>query len=256
VEELAGLFFMRRYKFKILILNIENGGNSSLINSLMQMSDIVVVALVEFQLVNRAKFTTILSSKGFTSFQGPDVPKTAGIRNSVFVASKGIITNKLKPNSISQVKHFWEEFSLGNGLNVLSVYVPVASGTWTKYKNIIWKAILARAKVAQEQKEKLIIMGDLNTALPADCSVGSTVGDYNIVTLKKYGFIDSWEYKHANDTSNNRWTWYDGQGNGKRLDYIFISKELKSSIKSADHLHSFRMGRSTDHSAVAIELSL
>ena len=72
--------------------------------------------------------------------------------------------------------------------------------------------------------------------------------------MQKLGFIDTWEFKHLKDLTDDRWTWYSPKGNGRRLDYIFVSPELKPLIVSAKHIHDFRKSKLTDHSAVLLEL--
>lgn len=236
---------------KIMTLNIQNGGEVEVIDHNMENIDVLVMN--EFQLKNKTAFKNKLNLSKFVFFQGPDVPAEKDQRNSVFIASKVQVSSKSKPSKINKTKHFWEECFISD-IYVLAVYIPTDGGVWGKSKSIMWNAIIDRASEAKEKNQKLIILGDLNTAMAEDCQNDSTTFDKYIADLKKLGFIDAWEVKHKDCESNDRWTWYSSNANGKRLDYVFLSPALKNSLKSAEHLHGYRINDYTDHSAVLVEL--
>lgn len=238
---------------KLATLNLHNGGQLQVFDNNMLENDFI--AFEEFQAENKLAFENLLKPAGFSHSQGPDVPVAKECRNSVYVTTKLNAVPVGKPTSINQVKHFWEECAVDNKIHILSLYIPVNSGTWRQHKGTMWDAVIGRASVATSQNEKLIIMGDMNTALQQDCQVGSTTNDSMIASLKnKFGFVDAWEKKHPNCLSSDRWTWYSDIGNGKRLDYVFLSPALKNSLKAAEHIHIYRNNGLTDHSALMVEL--
>ena len=69
--------------------------------------------------------------------------------------------------------------------------------------------------------------------------------------------FDSWRLNHANIYQNkikdkyDAWTWYSSNGIGRRLDYIFVSKNIINTL-NAEHFHEERTAGYSDHSAVHI----
>lgn len=75
-----------------------------------------------------------------------------------------------------------------------------------------------------------------------------------ITNLLESGFIDTFRFKHPDE---QRYTWWSHWGHarennvGWRIDYFFISKSLKSHLKSAEIYENYK---GSDHCPVSIEL--
>ena len=69
--------------------------------------------------------------------------------------------------------------------------------------------------------------------------------------------FDSWRLNHSNIYQNkiknkfDAWTWYSSNEIGRRLDYIFVSKNIINTL-NAEHFHEERTAGYSDHSAVHI----
>lgn len=186
----------------------------------------------------------------------------------------GVVTyTKLKPLSVQQgigVKKFdsegrfiiteFEEFTLFN------IYFPngKASAERLQYKMEFYEAFLKHCKKLLKEGKKIIVCGDVNTAhkeidlaRPKENSVISGFLPQEREWIDKFlaaGFIDSFRMFNQEP---EQYTWWDmvtrarDRNVGWRIDYFYISKNLKDNIKSASILSSV-MG--SDHCPVEIEL--
>lgn len=141
--------------------------------------------------------------------------------------------------------------------NILGVHIPNALG----YKRIEDKAyfcIDALLYSEKHKKENTIIVGDFNTFTEDDSTKGinSTLSEC-LNRLTDIGYADTWREKHAN---KNEYTWYNGDDDGRRLDYAFVSEYLKKNYNyGVQYDHSTNVAVSqkglSDHSALILELN-
>lgn len=137
-------------------------------------------------------------------------------------------------------------------LKLLGVYVPTGSKDQL-FKDAVWQKII---KFAQENQDiPSIITGDFNSCTKEDSMNQKQYNASDLVKLQSYGWIDTWS-ESKND--GERYTWYSSYGNGFRLDYAFISPELKKQIKNMNIYHDAkkRENEMTDHSPLIMEYSL
>jgi exodeoxyribonuclease-3 len=118
----------------------------------------------------------------------------------------------------------------------------------------------------REQGEKVIFVGDVNTAheeidLARPKENAKTSGFLEIERkwidkLNQNGWIDSFRYMHGDDV---KYSWWDNftrardRNVGWRIDYVFIDEKLKDNLKDAFILTEV-MG--SDHCPVGIEIEI
>ncbi len=145
-------------------------------------------------------------------------------------------------------------------LNILGVGVP-ALGKYTTRKDIedFWKERIFKNIKGHLQQEQVatIIAGDFN-AFSSEDSVLQKPSEFSIYLNELNGLLfDSWKVKHLNlykeknAIKDEAWTWYSSSGNGRRLDYIFVSNNIIDTLY-AEHFHQERTEGYSDHSAVHI----
>jgi exodeoxyribonuclease-3 len=186
----------------------------------------------------------------------------------------GVVTyTKIKPVSVQQglgIKKFdsegrfiiteFEEFTLFN------IYFPngKASDERLQYKMEFYETFLKHCKKLLKENKKIVVCGDVNTAhkeidlaRPKENSQTSGFLPQEREWIDKFlaaGFIDS--FRKFNQEPEN-YTWWDmvtrarDRNVGWRIDYFYISANLKDNIKSAI-IHSAVMG--SDHCPIEIEL--
>ena len=155
----------------------------------------------------------------------------------------------------------YEDFTLFN------IYYPngKASAERLQYKMDFYQAFLEVADKYREKGKSLMICGDVNTAhKPIDLArpaANETVSGFLPVerawidTFLSHGFIDT--FRHFNQEGEN-YTWWDYKTRarernvGWRIDYFFISTDLKSNIRSSFILKDV-MG--SDHCPIGIEIA-
>jgi len=154
------------------------------------------------------------------------------------------------------------------GLTLFNIYFPngKASPERLDYKMRFYEMILEEALRLRRGKRGVIICGDVNTAhreidlaRPAE---NSTVSGFLpqerawIDRLLEAGFVDSFRHLHPEP---DRYSWWDYKTRarerniGWRIDYVFISEELRSALKEAFILDEVY---GSDHCPVGIELDL
>ncbi|MDC3019746.1 exodeoxyribonuclease III [Prochlorococcus sp. AH-736-E15] len=158
-----------------------------------------------------------------------------------------------------------------NGIKIINVYVPNGSSLESdkfQYK-INWLNCLASFLDEQEKKGKLIcLMGDFNIA-PSHLDIhdptkyeggimASKIERNALNNVLKERLVDSFRIFEKN---TGHWSWWDYRNNayelnkGWRIDHIYISKELRSKLKSCviDCLPRSN-SRPSDHVPVMINL--
>jgi len=186
----------------------------------------------------------------------------------------GVVTySKLNPVKVQQgigIKKFdsegrfmiteFDEFILFN------IYFPngKASDERLKYKMEFYETFLKHCKKLLKEGKKIVVCGDVNTAhreidlaRPKENSVISGFLPQEREWIDKFlaaGFIDT--FRLFNQEPEN-YTWWDmvtrarERNVGWRIDYFYISENLKDNIISAS-IHSSVMG--SDHCPIEIEL--
>lgn len=151
---------------------------------------------------------------------------------------------------------------------VATVYTPNAKEDLSRVplRHKQWDpAFLAYAKEL-EKKKPVILMGDLNVAYTEDdlARPKENRGKKGFTDEEREGFqkfidgglIDTFRMFHS---GNGHYTWWTHWANsrarnvGWRIDYVLVSKALKSKVKKAE-IHPDIMG--SDHCPVSIELDL
>ena len=186
----------------------------------------------------------------------------------------GVVTyTKIKPVTVQNglgIKKFdsegrfiiteFEEFTLFN------IYFPngKASPERLQYKMEFYETFLNHGKKLLKAGKKIIVCGDVNTAhkeidlaRPKENSVISGILPQERVWIDKFlsaGFIDTFRIFNQEP---EQYTWWDmvtrarERNVGWRIDYFYISENLKKNITSAA-IHSSVMG--SDHCPIEIEL--
>ncbi|MBR2998288.1 exodeoxyribonuclease III [Candidatus Saccharibacteria bacterium] len=212
-----------------------------------------------------------------------DLPEYEEIWNSAERAgySGTAIFTKIKPVSIRNIlptdKDFSDEFGdpLKEGrvltaefekFYLVNVYTPNSKRSLERLKlrEKLWDVEFLKYLKELEKEKPVVVCGDFNAAHEEidiarpktnHHSAGFTDEERKGITnLISAGFVDTFRSLHPNAV---RYTWWSHWGNarannvGWRIDYFFISKSLKSKLKSAE-IYEGVMG--SDHCPISIEL--
>jgi exodeoxyribonuclease-3 len=158
------------------------------------------------------------------------------------------------------VRADFEDFSL------LSIYYPngKASPERLQYKMDFYEAFLKHVNKLRKEGRRLVICGDFNTAhkeidlaRPKENVEVSGFRPEERAWMDKFvarGYVDS--LRHF-DSSPHRYTWWSlrtaarDRNVGWRIDYFFVSDDLKDNLAAAD-IHSEVMG--SDHCPISLQL--
>ncbi len=134
-----------------------------------------------------------------------------------------------------------------NEISIINVYMPHGDFRGTEkfvYKIEFYKRFLKMLKEEYSPTDKIILLGDFNVARE-DIDVydpellKDTIGTMPeereaLERIISWGFIDTFRYIYPNRV---QYTWWDYMGGkiwkdqGMRIDYIFVTKPLRESIK-------------------------
>lgn len=155
-------------------------------------------------------------------------------------------------------------------VRLINCYFP--SGTSGEerqtYKYKFLDEMLEYVEAARQEKKKIILVGDYNIAHEA-IDIHDPKGNKNssgflleerawMTKFLSNGWIDSFRHFHTGETGQYSW-WSQRfptvrlQNKGWRIDYITVTKELESQIKSATILPDVKH---SDHCPVLLEISL
>jgi len=182
---------------------------------------------------------------------------------------------RIKPKKVETalgIQRFDEEGRLlcaDYGAFVLfNVYFPngKASAERLEFKMDFYETFLAKLKSLKKQGKKIIICGDVNTAhkeidlaRPKENELISGFLPEERAWMDKLveaGFIDTFRMFHAGGGHYSWWSVRTGarkRNIGWRIDYFFVSENLKTKVKSAG-IQSEVMG--ADHCPIELELAL
>lgn len=146
-------------------------------------------------------------------------------------------------------------------IKLLGIGVPPLDGTEEKRERIeqFWNELILRhaKKYNHDENVAAIIAGDYNAFLYDDIASQEPSEFSHYLSELNNLLFDSWRLNHSNIYRNkikdkyDAWTWYSSNGVGRRLDYIFVSKNIISTL-NAEHFHEERIAGYSDHSAVHI----
>ena len=150
---------------------------------------------------------------------------------------------------------------------LVNVYTPNSKHELTRLKlrEELWDPAFLKFIQGLEKSKPVIVCGDFNAAHTAidlarpkdnEENAGYTKEERKgIDNIINSGFIDTFRALHPNETG--RYTWWTFRAGararniGWRIDYFFISKDLKNYLKSAD-IHEEITG--SDHCPISIEM--
>ncbi len=153
-----------------------------------------------------------------------------------------------------------------DNFTLLSMYFPNGgmSHARLEYKMDFYDAFLEYIIILKEQKKKLIICGDINTA-HTEIDIARPKENENVSgflpeerawidKLIACGFIDSYRVFHH---EGGKYTWWDYKSRarqrnvGWRLDYFFITPNLRKNLKSAFIMSDVQ---GSDHCPIGIKI--
>lgn len=161
------------------------------------------------------------------------------------------------------LEHRWNDIVLFN------IYFPNGQGGAERlaYKMDFYDKFLVYLKELLKQGKKIIICGDVNTAHREIDLTHPKANEKEsgflpeerawIDSLLEAGFIDTFRFIHGDEPEKYSWWSYKTKARernvGWRIDYFFISNNLKDNLKDAFILSDIY---GSDHCPVGIELSL
>jgi exodeoxyribonuclease-3 len=253
---------------KLVTWNIQSGGGKRIVdicNSITEF-DCDFIALTEFRNTNEHLISACLEEKGLIFQQSAFPDKN---ENGVYIASRYAF-EIIDAGDFIDTQRWISIYLPDLDCNILSVHVPGATDSkfdangygisGDKRKEIFWQKII---DYAVQNKNKTIMLGDFNTGLLQDAQGTPFKLSKYMQQLLDLGFIDTWRYLNA-EISDYTWYWKrrnkengtSSDYNGFRLDYVYASPDLKSSIKNVNHIHHVRENKISDHSAIVCELDL
>ena len=149
---------------------------------------------------------------------------------------------------------------------LVNVYTPNSKRKLERLKlrEKLWDPAFLKYLKDLEKTKPVVVCGDFNAA-HAEIDLARPQANHHnagftdeerrgITNLLNAGFIDTFRALHPDE---QRYTWWSHWGHarennvGWRIDYFFISKSLKSNLKSAE-IHESYMG--SDHCPISIDL--
>ncbi len=140
---------------------------------------------------------------------------------------------------------------------MLAVHIPASTDKDGKNrKGRLWDEVIGFAQ--RHRDERVVLLGDFNTGLNEDAEGTPFAFSDRIRILRLEKYVDAWR---SLNPKRREYTWYSNppkgsKSNGFRLDYIFASRSIGGGILHAEHDHSVRLERLSDHSIVWADIEL
>ncbi len=255
---------------RFLNWNISHGGGEripAICDHIEQVSP-DLLALTEFQLRNESSLRSDLERLGYGSIV---TSNPAERQNGLLIASKWPIDRAAGQPEADTDRERWLTVRLDElDLDILVLHIPGAPDnkfengygvSGARRKELFWERTLAYA--AEHRNRRAIMLGDFNTGFRIDAEGAMFKKSHYMKDLVDAGFVDVWRYLHPH---TREYTWYSKRKdkttgvsedlNGFRLDYIFVSPELRHAIVDASMLHEPRRAGASDHASIVATLDL
>lgn len=230
--------------------NIRHGGcresYPGIVGSVRQ-HDPDIVFFVEFRQERIIELSLALASNGWPYILSSQPPMKT---NGILVASKKPVEVPIRNYDEPNVPHRWIEVRpAGSDLRILAVHVPTASDI--EGKMLFWDHLLAYARKMIDEKERAVIIGDLNTGLDIDAEGIGFVGSDKFQSLLDMGMRDIWrEYRQM----SREYSWLSHNGKGFRLDHVLVTPFIDRPMW-AKYSHKEREEGLSDHSPLIFDIS-
>lgn len=255
---------------RILNWNISHGGGSRIPAICKHIEDVDpdLLALTEFQTRNESSLRAELQQIGYP-FIVTSSPMAR--QNGLLVASKWQIDRAASQLEPDTDRERWLAVRLDElNLDILVLHIPGAPDnkfedgygiSGARRKELFWERAIGYA--TEHREHRAIVMGDFNTGFRIDAEGAMFKKSHYMQYLTDTGFVDTWRHLHPND---REYTWYSRRKdkatgisedlNGFRLDYIFVSPALKSTIVDVSMLQGPRKSGTSDHASVVADVDL
>ncbi len=102
--------------------------------------------------------------------------------------------------------------------------------------------------------QPIILVGDYNTGINGVDQKGSSFWyEDELKELEKVDMLDAFRHVHG---PVKEYSWYSHKGNGYRYDHTYVSLSLRPLVKSCFYDHNVREDKTSDHSAMVLELGV
>ncbi len=146
----------------------------------------------------------------------------------------------------------------GRPLRVIGLYVPSRDASLEKtQRKRKWLAACDAALTSVTDEMPAIVLGDLNILEPGHQPrypfFAPFEYDFYRAMASTHGLADAFRQLHPHDAE---YSWVGRTGDGYRYDHAFCSDSIRDQITSCGYLHQPRQEKLSDHSALAISLTL
>lgn len=131
--------------------------------------------------------------------------------------------------------------------DLLGIHIPYKSGA---VADVLYRSVIHLAK--QSRRRGFVAAGDFNSTLHSDAENGRAYGHRTFWIGDIFNVLVDCYDKTRLDVPrgpDDRYT-FKTLGVGRRLDYIFASESLAKALVTAEHDHTVRHTKLSDHSAV------
>jgi exonuclease III len=230
---------------------LHGGGPSRLPEIALDLVDLApdVVVLTEFRPGRGGQLRAILADHGVTHHL---CSSNEPSKNAVLLASRWPLLPLPLPDIPDHLRPRLLAASLSHPelpMDLLGLHIPDDSNPTGKAH--VWRAVLDFAR--PRSSHPCIIAGDTNSGRHrTDDPASRLKGLTSLGILATLGFADLWRDRHPDAREAS---WSSPNHDAARIDAVYASRPLSGRISRADLLHTPRLLRHSDHSALVVELT-
>jgi exodeoxyribonuclease-3 len=194
---------------------------------------------------------TRLANAGWQVYQ----KRPAGSERGVLVASR-IPSRPARWSGVDYLEARAEAIDLGSAhFDIIGVYVPSRDDTPLSVARKQRFAVELQAALRARAPRRAVLLGDLNVLEPDHHPHHKVFRDweYGLYSgLIAKGWIDAYRLMRTGSIEHS---WVSPDDRGFRFDHVFVTGDLRESVRSCTMLHETREQGLTDHSALTISLA-
>ena len=172
----------------------------------------------------------------------------------VLIAAR-VPTSQARWNGVPYLASRAEGLTIPNvELDIFGVYVPSRDETPTKVARKERFATELRGALHARGTRRAVLLGDLNVLEPDHHPRYHVFRDWEYelyTTLAASGWVDAYRLMRRGPIEHS---WVGPDERGFRFDHVFVTGDLRDTVRSCTMVHETREQRLTDHSAMTLSL--
>lgn len=226
---------------RLATLNIRHGGGTRITALLEFVAKLDADMLVITEFRNNVSGAQLRAGLQALRYEHQSASSVRPAENCVLLASRKTM-NVLRVSAGPEGHEHRLTLAEVCNVRVLGAYFPQREA-----KRAVFQQIL---RSVPDLMSLGVVLGDLNTGKHHLDETGKTFLCADVFSaLEEAGLVDAWRLRNPDAAE---YSWFSAKGNGFRVDHALCTSDFNRMVRGIDYVHSCRLTKATDHSALLL----